>query len=169
MARRYVVRGLFLAALLLLVGCGPAGGSARRGEIAPDFALRNLAGEEVHLSNYRGTVVVVHFWTTWCPSCRVEMPELQKAQSSMGQKRLTILAVNLAWQDDRREVARVASDLGLTFPILLDEDGQVTVTDYRVSVLPTSVFVDTEGRIYQVQVGPMTQAFVERIVGEMGK
>ena len=160
---------LILVLLLLLAGCGPAAGAAHRGEVAPDFALKDLSGEEVRLSDYRGTAVLVHFWTTWCPSCRVEMPELQKAQASLGRDRLIVLAVNLTWQDNRQEVAHMVGDLGLTFPILLDEEGQVALTGYRVSVLPTSVFVDPAGKIYQVQVGPMTQAFVERLLEEMGR
>lgn len=159
-----------LILLVLLAGCGPGVGSGGlKGQEAPDFALQDLAGKEVRLNDFRGRPVVLHFWTTWCPSCRVEMPELQKAQASLGSDRVRILAVDLAFQDDRAEVQRMVNDLGLTIPVLLDEVGTVSLADFRVSTLPTSFFIDAQGRIFYVQVGPMTAALMERVLQQMGE
>ncbi len=157
-----------LCVALFLLGCGGSGG-VRKGTTAPDFTLRNLAGEEVSLSDFAGQPVLINFWASWCPPCRTEMPELQQAYAASADG-LVILAVNATYQDDLNEVQKFLDDMKqtieLTFPILLDEEGAVSVA-YRVGPLPTSVFVDREGKIHLIQLGPMTQRFVESVVGEM--
>lgn len=156
---------LGLGLLFLLLGCATAS-AARRGQVAPDFSLETLTGETLRLSDFRGRPVLLNFWNSWCPPCRTEMSELQQVQEALGD-RVVILAINLLYQEDRLEdVYAFVREQGLTFPILLDRDGQV-VTDYRVGSLPTSFFVDAEGKIYLVQVGPMTRSFIESILREM--
>ncbi len=156
---------LGLGLLLLLLGCTTVS-AARRGQVAPDFSLETLTGETLRLSDFRGRPVLLNFWNSWCPPCRTEMPELQQVQETLGD-RVAILAVNLLYQEDRLEdVYAFVREQGLTFPVLLDRDGRV-VTDYRVGSLPTSFFIDAEGKIYLVQVGPMTRAFIESILREM--
>ncbi len=167
MSRWHIKRALLLGLLVLLVGCSTAS-AARRGQVAPNFSLETLTGETLRLSDFRGRPVLLNFWTSWCPPCRTEMPELQKVQEALGDQ-VVILAVNLLYQEDRLEdVHAFVRELGLTFPILLDRDGRVA-TDYRVVSLPASFFVDPEGKIYLVQVGPMTQPFIRGILREMGR
>jgi peroxiredoxin len=154
--------------LVVLAGCGPvdAPGVARRGQAAPDFALPTLEGETARLSDFRGRPILLNFWNSWCPPCRTEMPELQRVQETLGE-RVVILAVNLLYQEDNLdEVRAFVREAGISFPILLDGQGQVA-GEYRVHSLPTSFFLDAEGRIYLVQVGPMTQTFIESILREM--
>ncbi|MGB9722676.1 MAG: peroxiredoxin family protein [Chloroflexia bacterium] len=145
MPKATIGRVFLLGWLILLLGCSTAG-AARRGQEAPDFALPALTGETLRLSDFRGRPVLVNFWNSWCPPCRTEMPELQRVHEALGD-RVVILAVNLLYPEDRPEDVRAfAQEQGLTFPILLDSDGRVTV-DYRVASLPTSFFIDGRGKI----------------------
>lgn len=158
---------------ILVTGCGGADqpGSTqvpvvREGEPAPAFILPDLDGNTVSLADLQGRPVLINFWASWCPPCRSEMPALQQVNESTERVDLVILAVNLLSQDDIDDVRTFVDDLGLTFPILLDQDGAVSVA-YRVGLLPTSVFVDSAGRVHLIQVGPMTRSFVESVLREM--
>jgi thiol-disulfide isomerase/thioredoxin len=162
--RRLVVLGF----LVLLAGCGlvQGGGRIEEGSAAPDFALQDLGGNEVRLSDFAGRPVLINFWNTWCPPCLGEMPDLEEIYQSESDGGLEILAVNLLYQEtDRKEVEDFTRELGLSFPILLDE-GQVAA-DYRVVTLPTTIFVDKEGIVHQIQVGPVNKSFVRSVLREM--
>lgn len=149
---------------LLLAACTMGG--LRKGEVAPDFALEDLSGKQVRLSDFRGRPVLVNFWASWCAPCQEEMPELQAVYSAQGDDGLVILAVNTLYQDKMSDVRAMASSLELTFPILLDGEGTVSSL-YRASSFPTSVFVDREGQIYLVQVGSMNRRFMESVLHEL--
>ncbi len=152
----------------LLTGCAASpNGRLKVGEAAPDFVLQDLEGNEVRLSDFAGRPVLLNFWNTWCPPCRTEMPALQEVYTAQGADGLQILAVNLLYQEnDLRDVTQFVQEKGLTFPILLDETGEVAVR-YRVGSLPTSVFVDREGKVHLIQVGPMSRAFVQSVLQEI--
>jgi peroxiredoxin len=154
---------LFL--LLLLAGCD-TGTSIRRGGVAPDFSLEDLNGNKVSLGDFQGRPVLINFWASWCPPCVSEMPELQRTYAAQGEDGLVILGVNTLYQDELSAVQQFVAEQQLTFPILLDSEGAVAVA-YRASTLPTSVFVDRTGNIHLVQIGPMTQSFVESVLREM--
>jgi len=157
---------LILMLLVPLVGCDMPSTGIRRGGVAPDFTLADLSGNQVSLSDYRGRPVLVNIWASWCPPCISEMPELQHVHEAAGADGLVILAVNSLNQDDMDDVKAFVAEQKLTFPILLDSEGAVTVA-YRAGTLPTSVFVDRSGKIHLIQIGPMTQQFVESVVREM--
>ncbi|RPI30554.1 MAG: TlpA family protein disulfide reductase, partial [Chloroflexota bacterium] len=92
------------------------------GSVAPDFDARNLAGDVVSLSDYRGKVVLLNFWATWCAPCEVEMPLLQDRYSQYSTE-IEVLAVNYA--EPEKDVKAFADKYGLSFPVLLDPNGQV--------------------------------------------
>jgi len=153
------------ALALLLVTC--ALGALGKGDVAPDFALEDLSGKQVRLSDFHGRRVLVNFWASWCPPCRAELPELQAFYATQtADDGLVILAINTLDQDDETAVRDMVSSAGLTFPVLLDRDGKAYGA-YRASALPTSIFMDREGRVYLVQVGSMSRRFIESIVKEM--
>ena len=124
------------------------------GHPAPDFKLTTVTGETVALSALRGKSVVLNFWATWCPPCRAELPELQAAsQRYAGQ--LDIIGVNQA--EPVADVTAFAQQFGLTFPIPLDANADVS-RRYAVRSLPTTFFIDRNGVIRQIQSGPLTEA-----------
>jgi peroxiredoxin len=133
----------------------------REGFTAPDFSLENAAGEVVSLEDYRGQVVIVNLWASWCVPCRAEMPAIQALYDRRRAGGLEVLAVNSTVQDSREAASAFAHELGLTFPVLFDRDGAVSQR-YRLLALPTTFFVDRQGVIRSVIVGgPMSPAVLE--------
>jgi peroxiredoxin len=132
------------------------GQAVRVGSIAPDFTLPELDGSEITLSALRGNVVLINFWTTWCPPCRYEMPALQETYRRFKDDGFIVLAVNWTQLDEREAVAPYVQELGLSFPILLDENGQISDHLYNVIGLPTSIFVDGDGVVQEIVVGPLS-------------
>lgn len=123
------------------------------GRYAPDFTLTDLNGEAVSLSDWRGQVVLLNFWASWCAPCRQEMPLLQATYTAYADDGLVVLAVNMG--EEKRRVENFAVDLALTFPVLADEE--ITVgTLYRVRGVPTTFFIDRDGVIRQRYVGPLS-------------
>jgi thiol-disulfide isomerase/thioredoxin len=133
------------------------------GDTAPAFHTTDLAGAPVSLDALRGRVVIVNFWATWCPPCRVELPELDAYQAEMG-GRVVVLGV------DSREapgtIEPFVRQQGLRFPILLDEDGTSSAT-YGVTGLPTSLILDRAGIVRERVTGPMTRDTLARRVARL--
>jgi cytochrome c biogenesis protein CcmG/thiol:disulfide interchange protein DsbE len=127
---------------------------------APEFTLTTLSGEEFKLSSLRGTPVVLNFWATWCPPCRAELPEL-KAAGERYTGQVAVIGVNQV--ETAATVAKSARELGLTFPVPLDQSGAVSRL-YRVRSLPTTFFIDRDGVIRQIQSGPLTEAVLAQLL-----
>lgn len=131
--------------------------SPRQGFLAPEFALSTLLGGTAALGDYRGQVVVVNLWATWCPPCRAEMPALQSAYEAYRDRGMVLLAVNTTDQDSRSAVESFVNEFGLTFPILLDVEGIVSRL-YQLQALPSTFFIDRQGIIREVVIGgPMSE------------
>lgn len=139
------------------------------GAPAPDFTLKSLDGEMVTLSQFQGQPVLINFWASWCLPCRREMPDLVKAYEAHQPEGFVLLGVNLTYQDSLPEVQAFVDEFGMTFPVLLDEDGHVTGDLYRLRGLPLSVFVNREGVIARLHIGALTTSQVEEYVGEILK
>jgi thiol-disulfide isomerase/thioredoxin len=133
-------------------------------EIAPDFTLTNLTGEEVSLSDYRGTPVMVNFWATWCPPCRAEMPLIQSYQDKFGDD-FVVLAVNGG--DTLEQVQSFADANGYTLNFLLDPE--ISVADlYKVRGFPTSLFIDSAGNLQAVHIGELKAALFDSYLQQIG-
>lgn len=134
------------------------------GDMAPDFHLTTLDGEEVALSDYRGSRVWINFWATWCPPCRAEMPDMEEFYK---QNDVEILAINLTeTEPSTDQVQRFVDEYGLTFPILLDEVIEVA-TAYKIQPIPTSFMLDSEGVIQFKSFGPLTYEQMEEVFADI--
>ena len=149
-------RGLRIAAVTAAIGVGVIGLAiylrGRTPAIAPDFALPDLSGQAVRLSAYRGRVVLVNLWATWCPPCRDEMPSMERLHQQLKDKGFVLLAVA---EDDggARVVKPFIEEMKVTFSVLVDPDGEVG-RKYGVWGYPESFLVDREGRIVERVIGP---------------
>jgi cytochrome c biogenesis protein CcmG, thiol:disulfide interchange protein DsbE len=130
------------------------------GHPAPDFTLTTLEGQEFKLSALRGRPVVLNFWATWCPPCRAELPELKSANERYAGQ-VAIVGVNQA--EPAATVAKLVLQLGLAYPIPLDQQGDAS-RSYGVRSLPTTFFIDRDGVIRQIQNGPLTEATLTQLL-----
>jgi len=135
-------------------------------ETAPDFTLQNLQGETIELSDFRGKTVILNFWTTWCPPCHEEIPELEAFHSEYVKDHpdVVLVGVNLTKEDHGEESVKsfVKGNL-MTFPILLDPEG-LAQKSYGILTIPTTYIIDQHGAIKQKILGPVTK---DRLIHEV--
>lgn len=136
-----------------------------KGNIAPDLELRSIDGEALKLSSLRGKKVILNFWATWCPPCRQEMPEIKQFYAKNKSKGIEILAINLTQAEkSRADVPEFIKAHGITFPVLMDENGEAGRL-YNVSSIPATFIIDSRGVIGDKIVGPMTYDEMEKMLG----
>jgi peroxiredoxin len=117
---------------------------------AADFTLNDIDDNVHRLSDYRGKVVIVNFWATWCPPCRFELPSMEKLWQAVQKKDVVMLAINIG--EDADTIFTFTSDYPVTFPLLMDHDSSV-IKQYPVLGIPTSFVIDPKGRIIYRAVG----------------
>ena len=124
----------------------------KRQAMAPDFTVPGLGSSLIRLRDFKGQVVFLNFWATWCPPCREEMPSMERLYRRFKPRGFTILALSI---DSKAEavVAPFVRSFGLTFPVGLDPKMTVA-TEYRMAALPTSILIDRGGAIVAVALGP---------------
>ena len=123
----------------------------KRQTTAPDFTVSGLGASPIRLRDFKGQVILLNFWATWCPPCREEMPSMERLYRRFKPRGFTILALSI---DGRGEdvVAPFVKSFGLTFPVGLDP--KMTVAgEYRMAGLPTSMLIDRGGAIVAVAAG----------------
>jgi peroxiredoxin len=114
------------------------------GSVAPDFTLRSSTGKNLKLSEFRGQVVLINFWASWCAPCRQELPLLNHLYEQYHKVGFTLLGVNI---DDKPETAQaLAKQLGISFPVLFDADKQISHR-YDVDAMPSTVLIDRGGKV----------------------
>ncbi|GIP40823.1 thiol:disulfide interchange protein tlpA [Paenibacillus sp. J31TS4] len=128
-------------------GASEAAPGVAVGNTAVDFMLTSLDGKPVKLSDYRGKRVMLNFWATWCPPCQAEMPHMEKFYKKYADEGVVMLAVNLTHTEKAAgDVPKFVEEYGLSFPIVLDEKGEVS-SRYQVVAYPTSFILDSQGVI----------------------
>ena len=117
---------------------------------APDFTLESLSGKRMGLKDFRGKVVFLNFWATWCVPCRDEMPLMEALHREFKNQGLAVVAVN--FREDKEAVRRFFDELGLSFDAMLDVDGEVS-EQYGAFSLPLTYLIDRDGRFVGKAVG----------------
>lgn len=162
--------GVCAMGLLLASGAQAAGFETRAATPAPELKAQDRAGATKTLADYRGKVVVLNFWASWCPPCLREMPSMERLRLKMAGRPLAIVALDSAETTD--EVNGFLSKMKLGFPILLDPDGSNTKR-WKVFALPTTFLLDAEGHVRYVLNGPTewdegeALAVIESMLAEM--
>jgi len=135
------------------------------GSPAPEFQLVRADGGSVRLEDYRGQVVLLNFWATWCLPCRAEMPLIQATYEQLGEQGFVALGVD--FDEPAEEVIAFGEELGIGFPLLLDPGGKVQRL-YRVVGYPTSVILDREGQVTAYHIGILTKSQLDLYLERAG-
>jgi peroxiredoxin len=161
--------GVFVAAASLMLLGSAAHGMGKRaptvGTMAADFSLTDLDEQVRSLSHYRGQIVLLNFWATWCKPCTIEMPAMQAQYDRLRKSGFVVLAINEL--EDVEKVREHIRSYGHTFPVLLDTDNRVA-NMYGVYGLPVSVFIDEQGRVQEyIKGGLLTEDRIVQVVSRI--
>ena len=137
-----------LAAVVLASTAGAAGNSP-----APEFALQSRAGSTVDLAQFKGQVVMINFWASWCVPCRKEMPLLETMYKKYKPLGFTLLSVNV--EPEQKDAENFLKDTPVSFPVLFDPKSKVSGL-YNVQGMPTTVFIDKKGTVRLMHVSYQT-------------
>lgn len=133
----------------------------------PDFELKNLQGETVKLSDYKGKVVFLNFWAEWCKYCVQEMPDLNRANEKLKKEgNAIILAVDV--REDPQKVKEFIEERNLTLPVLLDETGKVAAM-YGIQSFPTTYIINPDGTLYNGILGKTDEKTILRLAKKVWK
>jgi len=134
--------------------------------LAPDFTLPDPDGRKISLKNYRGKVVFLNFWATWCESCRDEMPAMDRLYREFKGKGLEIVAVNV--KDKRDDALAFVKKLKITYPIMMDPEGEVGLL-YGAFGLPATYLIDRNGTVLARMWGPADWSgpAARKLIGEL--
>ena len=135
---------VFLLATTIAVALPSSAATRLKGRPAPDFVLKSLSGENVRLSEFRGQVVMINFWSSWAGPSRMEMPRLEKISTTYGGNGFVLLGVNI--DDTADSAASFARAYGISYPVLLDLHKSVA-RSYAVETLPVTVLIDRGGNV----------------------
>lgn len=144
-----MIRSPIVVLLILMSACAVLAGGQMLTPIyerptAPELSLPDLHGRSVRLANYKGEVVVVNFWASWCPPCIGEMQSMQKGSKWLAKHRGRFMAINMG--EEPEVVAKFLTGRDFDIPVLLDIDGKIS-SRWGVQRLPATYVVDTRGRV----------------------
>ncbi len=144
------IKNGLLALVFTVFATTSVASSGLMGQPAPDFALKSSTGENLRLSEYRGDVVMINFWATWCGPCRQEMPLLDALHDRYERVGFSLLGVNI--DDDSSKAMDMISELGVNFTVLFDSRKEVSRM-YDVDAMPVTILLDREGNVRHVHQG----------------
>ncbi len=141
------MRKVILAIFICALSTAGVAKSTKHQELkgpAKDFTLKSRSGKNLRLSDYRGRVVMLNFWASWCGPCKQEMPLLDKLAQRYGPAGFSLLGVNV--DADKKMADRVLKDIPVDFEILYDPKSKVSEL-YKVDVMPSSILIDCDGNL----------------------
>lgn len=143
-------QGVYALGMAAMLTLNPASADTSSEGPAPDFVLKSNSGENLRLSEFRGEVVMINFWASWCGPCRQEMPLLDELYAQYQPMGFTILGVNV--EEDSTKARRMLGDAPVKFPVLFDNDSEVSKL-YNVVAMPSTVLVDRDGNVRYLHQG----------------
>ena len=172
MTRRYVLIGLAIVLAVPIWGASyrrsrssrPSGSSATVRAVAPEFSLKDLDGKTLDLATYRGKVVLLDFWATWCTPCRGEIPHLVEFQGKYGAQGFQVIGISM--DDDAKPVRGFYKDFKMNYPVAL---GTTEVADAYGGVLglPIAFLIGRDGRVAVKYVGAVEMPVVEHEINSL--
>ena len=145
----------YIVAFLLLLSYGQGLSAQSLTELsnkpqAPAFNLQDMDGEKFSLATYKGKVLIVNFWATWCPPCRAELPSMNRGWDKIKNENIEMIAINVG--EDEDTIYSFMADYPINFKVLLDQSGDI-ISQWPIKGLPTTFVVDAEGRIVYRAIG----------------
>jgi peroxiredoxin len=143
---------LFAPAIFFISSCLLFGNAyaVEKGNTAPNFTLKSRSGENLKLSEFRGEVVMINFWASWCGPCRQEMPELESLYQRYKPMGFTLLGINV--DDQIKNADKMLKQIPVSFPVLYDSEHKVSDL-YKVAAMPTTILLDRNGTIHDIHLG----------------
>lgn len=156
---------LMTANLFFLGGCGE--NRLAKGSKAPEISFLSLDKNTTHtLKTHKGKVILLHFWTDFCQSCKAEFPRLQNTYKALEGENFELLAVNVGQPQSASE--KFKKDFSITFPMLIDEKA-ISKDLYKVEAFPTNYFITPEGKILRKIIGWLDQSQIEFVINKFKK
>jgi peroxiredoxin len=161
---KFKILGIFLivAMVLSLGACGKRGG-IQIGQQAPDFSLPNLMGKSVSLSDFKGKVIILDFFASWCPPCRAEVPDFAALQDQYSSQGFTMVGVSLVSPDETKEFA---INYKINYPVLIN-DGNVSSLYGPIRSIPTTFLIDKEMKVVKIYIGFRPKEVFENDIKEL--
>ena len=141
---------IILTSALLITGCSTLVEAPEIGKLAPSFQLTDIDGQSVSLSDFQGQPLLINFWATWCGPCRSEMSYIQEVYDELSEREPVVLSINIG--ESLTKVEEFMRDYNLSFPVLLDMEGNVS-EKYNIRAIPTTYFIDGDGIIKDIKIG----------------
>jgi thiol-disulfide isomerase/thioredoxin len=160
-----IVTVFFLALLLLTLQ--PQAAISQGEPLYLDMPLNTVAGETIRLSDYRGKIVVVNYWATWCPPCLDEIPELAQFQRELASQGVQVIGIDFMERPNRERLSRFIKEKGINYPIVFGKSSEMlklAKTMGGVFGLPVTKFLNREGKIVKSHVGGITLHELKRVV-----
>ncbi|MFA6141952.1 MAG: TlpA disulfide reductase family protein [Candidatus Omnitrophota bacterium] len=154
----------FIAALFLLGACAKSS-AVEIGETAPDFTLHSIDGKTVSLSEFKGKVVILDFFASWCPPCRQEIPDFIELQKAYGDKGFVMIGVSLVNMDESK---KFASQKGINYPVVMDDE-KVSGLYGPIRSIPTTFVLDRDLKIVRFYIGARPKSVFENDIKELLK
>lgn len=155
----------FALAACMLMACAGFSQTIRRDSPAPDFSITLSSGETKKCSDYKGKAVLLHFWATWCPPCRAELPEMnalaEQLQAQRENAKLAFLGICVS--DTEKSRADFMEKNGYTFPGGLDQKGEIASL-YGIQGIPASILISADGTVLDIHVGRMTSSMLHSFI-----
>ena len=176
-----------LTAALMMAGCAGAGSESiaesteaaasqtetdsteeARVYPAPDFELIDQYGFSQRISDYRGKVIFLNFWATWCGPCREEMPDIQSLYEEYGENTEEVVFLGVAFpgaggEEDEEGIASFLQENGFTYPVAMDPEGR-QMTAYGITAYPTTYMIDRDGNLFGYVTGSLTKESMEDVI-----
>ena len=150
--------GILFLLLVLISSAGVVSFAKINADLAPDFTLKSASGKNIRLSELKGRIVMLNFWATWCGPCAEEIPHLNELHDSLDPYDFELLGINI--DEDQSKAIHLAKKLEVNFPVLFDEDKNVS-RSFDIKAMPTTIIIDRAGKIRHVNKG-YKKGYIER-------
>jgi len=157
MKKTYCKKAISLFAMFLCVASLGVYANIKA-DAAPDFVLKSASGKNIRLSEYKGRIVMLNFWATWCGPCTQEIPHLNRLHESLDPDDFELFGINL--DKDQSKAISLANELKVNFPILFDKENDVSKS-FAIDAMPTTIIIDRSGKVRHINRG-FKKGYIER-------